>query len=75
MEKTNAHVQTTSVKQTANEVLGTPEKELYFMVIETPIGKMQINVGKKTHDEIKKLTIPRETNTTINVLPTEKPKQ
>lgn len=60
MEKTNANVQTTSIKQTSNELLGTPEKELYFLVIETPKGKLTINVGKKTHDQIKELTVPME---------------
>lgn len=70
----NANVQTTSVQQTANELLGTPVKELYFLVLETPAGKMTINVGKKTHDEVKKLTLPREEKTVVNVLqPTTKP--
>lgn len=68
MEKTNAHVQSTSVTQTANEVLGSPEKVLYFLVIETPVGKVQLNVGKKTHDEVKRLTVPRETSTKIDIL-------
>lgn len=70
MEKTNAHVQTTFVEQTANEILGTKSKKLYFLVIETPNGKLQINVGEKTHDEVKKLTVPRETSTKIQI---EKP--
>ena len=68
-KKPNAHVLTTSVTQTANEVLGTKEKKLYFLVIETVNGKYQLNVGEKTHDEIQKLTAPRETQTVINVLP------
>lgn len=67
MEKTNANVQTTSVQQTANELLGTAAKELYFLVIETPNGKMTINVGKKTHDQVKELTVPRETKTVVQV--------
>lgn len=70
MEKTNARVVTTYVEQTANEVLGTAAKKLYFLIIETPVGKIQINVGQKTHDEVVKLTVPRETSTTIQV---EKP--
>lgn len=75
MEKTNAHVQTTFVEQTANEVLGTKAKKLYFLLIETPVGKVQINVGEKTHDEVQRLTKPRETSTVVNVLPSEKPKK
>lgn len=70
MEKTNANVQTTYVEQTANELLGTKAKRLYFLVIETPNGKLQINVGQKTHDEVVKLTVPRETSTKIQI---EKP--
>lgn len=70
MEKTNAHVQTTFVTQTANEILGTEAKTLYFLVLETPVGKIQINVGKKTHDEVQRLTVPRETSTRIQI---EKP--
>lgn len=70
--KNNANVQTTSVTQTANELLGTPEKTLYFLVISTPVGKLQINVGKKTHDDVQRLTVPRETKTEINILPPEK---
>lgn len=75
MEKTNAHVQTTFVEQTANEVLGTPARRLYFLVMETPLGKLQINVGKKTYEEVQFLTTPRETSTKVQVLPEEKPKR
>jgi len=49
-------VTTTSVTQSANEILGTEEKTLYYLVLESPKGKMTINVGKKTHDEVKRLT-------------------
>lgn len=52
----NAKITTTSVTQTANEILGTKEKKLYYLLIETAKGKMQLNVGEKTHDEVKKLT-------------------
>lgn len=69
MEKTNAHVKTAMVTQSGSEELGMKEKNLYFLVIETPSGKLQINVGQKTHDEVKRLTVPRETTTTLNVLP------
>lgn len=52
----NAKVQTTSVKQPANEILGTKDKELYFLIIETDKGKTQINVGLKTYEKIKEIT-------------------
>lgn len=65
-------IATTSVTQTANEVLGTPEKTLYYLVIGEGENKMTINVGKKTHDQVKELTKPRDTKTVINVLNPEK---
>jgi len=52
----NAKVTTTSVTVAGNEVLGTKEKKLYYLIIETPKGKYNLNVGEKTHDEVKKLT-------------------
>ena len=52
----NAKVNTTSVTQSANEILGTEEKTLYYLIIETGKGKLTINVGKKTHDQVKELT-------------------
>ena len=52
----NAKVTTTSVTQSANEILGTKEKTLYYLIIETPKGKYNLNVGEKTHDEVKRLT-------------------
>lgn len=43
----------TSVKQEANKVLGTEEKTLYYLIIENSKGaRVNINVGKKTHDEV-----------------------
>lgn len=54
--KMNAKIATTSVTQTANELLGTPERVLYYLVMETAKGKIQLNVGKKTHDEVKRIT-------------------
>lgn len=67
MEKTNANVQTTSVTQSANELMGTKEKTLYFLVVETPIGKYTMNVGQKSHDEVKRLTTPRDEKTVIQI--------
>lgn len=52
----NATVTTTSVSQTGNEILGTKEKKLYYLLIQTPKGKITINVGQKTHDQIQELT-------------------
>lgn len=52
----NAKITTTSVTQTANEILGTPEKKLFYLIIETQKGKMQLNVGQKTHDEVLRIT-------------------
>lgn len=52
----NAQVKTAKVTQSGNEELGLKEKNLYYLVIITDKGKMQINVGEKTHDDVKKLT-------------------
>lgn len=50
-------ITTTSVSQTANEVLGTAAKELYYLIIENNKGKkLVVNVGKKTHDSVLELT-------------------
>lgn len=52
----NAKVTTTSVEVAGNEILGTKAKKLYYLIIETSKGKYNLNVGEKTHDEVKKLT-------------------
>lgn len=52
----NASVTTTTVTQTANQLLGTKEKTLYYLIIETPKGKLVINVGNKTHEQVQVLT-------------------
>lgn len=49
-------VLTTSVKQEANAVLGTKEKTLYYLIIGEGETKVLINVGEKTHENVKKLT-------------------
>lgn len=49
-------INTTSVEQTANEVLGTQAKKLYYLIVENSKGnKLVINVGQKTHDQVQKL--------------------
>lgn len=52
----NARVTTTTVTQTANELLGSKEKTLYYLIVETTKGKMVINVGDKTHKAVTELT-------------------
>lgn len=49
-------VTTTSVTQNANEILGTKEKVLYYLILENDKGeKLVINVGEKTHNGVKAL--------------------
>lgn len=49
-------ITTTSVTQTGNEILGTEERNLYYLIVENDKGsKLVINVGKKTHDQVQKL--------------------
>lgn len=56
----NAQVNTTTVTQTANELLGTAAKKLYYLIIKTDKGQLVINVGEKTHNEVQKLTAALE---------------
>lgn len=56
MKTKNARLDVTSITQTANELLGKKETKLYYLLVETEKGKMTINVGQKTHDEVNKLT-------------------
>lgn len=59
-------IATTTVTQTANEVLGVEVKNLYYLVIENSEGKrMIINVGKKTHDSVNAL-VNSENNGTMD---------
>lgn len=59
-------IQTTSVQQSANEILGTKEKSLYYLIIENSKGKkLTINVGQKTHDQVKELKDEEEGITKI----------
>lgn len=51
----NMKIGTTTVTQTANELLNTKEKTLYYLIVESVENKLVINVGEKTHSEVKKL--------------------
>jgi uncharacterized protein YpmB len=59
-------IATTTVTQSANELLGTKEKRLYYLVIENKQGKkLTINVGEKTHNQVKELKEEEEGVTKI----------
>lgn len=49
-------VNVTTVTQTANKLLGTEEKTMYFLILEEGTEKLVINIGKKTHDRVLDLT-------------------
>lgn len=49
-------IETTTTEQNGNELLGTKNKVLYYLIISNKKGeKSVINVGEKTHTNIKKL--------------------
>lgn len=48
-------VNVTSVTQSANEVLNTKEKKLFYLLIGEGDTKTLINVGEKTYNNVKKL--------------------
>lgn len=49
-------IKTTTVTQSANEILGVEARNLYYLILETEQGqKYVINVGKKTHDNVQKM--------------------
>lgn len=56
MKPKNARLDVATVTQTANELLGKKETNLYYLVVETDKGKLTINVGEKTYKEINRLT-------------------
>lgn len=49
-------VKTTSVTQSANEMLGTKDKTLYYLIIGEGETNVTINVGEKTHKAVNNLT-------------------
>jgi len=56
-------VATTTVTQSANEILGVEAKNLHYLILETNTGeKYIINVGKKTHDNVQKMLDSEVTN-------------
>jgi hypothetical protein len=67
-------ITSTTVQQTANEELGTPAKDLYYLIIKNNQNKkLIINVGKKTHEQVQELLkteqeVPRETQPTTETL-------
>lgn len=67
-------VNTTSITQSANELLGKKEQKLYYLIITTAKGQLTINVGQKTHDEVQRLT-EVVTNLQIDTDLTQKPKR
>lgn len=50
----NANVKT--AKQTVNDENGNVIKGLFYLTITTEKGTLQINVGNKTYNSVKKLT-------------------
>lgn len=66
MNTNNARITGTNVTQTANEVLGTKEKTLYYLIVEVEgKEKLVINVGEKTHNAVLELTKPKDVTTKI----------
>lgn len=68
--KLEVNVAKTTVQ--GNEVLGTKDKNLYYLVLGEGENKYALNVGEKTYETVAVMIKPRETSTTINVFPPEK---
>ena len=49
------HVNVTSTTQKGNEVLGTNDKTLYYLILGEGENKTVINVGEKTFNNVKEL--------------------
>lgn len=48
-------VQVAESTQTGNEVLGTKDKKMYYLVLGEGTEKVTLNVGEKTYTGVKKL--------------------
>lgn len=48
--------------------------ELLYLKLQANGKEVLVNIGQKTFDAVNKMAEPRETSTTINVLPPEKQK-
>lgn len=53
--KKQTSVQTSSTTMPANEVLGTAEKTLHFLIIGEDADRVIINVGEKTFTKVNNL--------------------
>lgn len=51
----NATVKVTTVTQAGNEVLGTKDKTLWYVIIETDKGKMNIGIGETNYNKLQDL--------------------
>lgn len=60
-------IQTTTTTQTGNEVLGTKEKTLYYLIVTNSKNeKITLHVGEKTHEGVKQLLLNEELNNQLN---------
>lgn len=59
------NIDVTKVKQEGNEVLGSKEKTLYYLLIGTGETKAVINVGEKTYASVSKL-VAEASKTIVN---------
>lgn len=58
-------VTATKVTQSANEILGTNEKTLWYLIIEGKESKVVLNVGEKTYKSVRELKPVTDTETVI----------
>lgn len=43
--------------------------KLLYLKIQASSGEVVVNIGQKTFEGVKKILVPRETSTVVNVLP------